>query len=98
MVNNTGAGNILLSGAILYTENTFKIISEMFDSTNIPHFSRTLFSSIQKNLLFPTLNSSYKQYRSKITNICSKREENNFIGNEQSDSPGYSAKYGTYIA
>ena len=96
MVNNTGAGNILLSGAILYTGNTFKRISEMFDSINIPHFSRTLFYSIQKTLLFPTLNSFYKRYRSKIINICTTREENNFIGDGRSDLPGYSAKYGTY--
>ena len=96
MVNNTGAGNILLSGAILYTGNTFKRISEMFDSINIPHFSRTLFYSIQKTLLFPTLNSFYKRYRSKIINIYTTREENNFIGDGRSDSSGYSAKYGTY--
>ena len=96
MVNNTGAGNILLSGAILYTGNTFKRISEMFDSINIPHFSRTLFYSIQKTLLFPTLNSFYKRYRSRIINICTTREENNFIGDGRSDSPRYSAKYGTY--
>ena len=96
MVNNTGAGNILLSGAILYTGNTFKRISEMFDSINIPHFSRTLFYSIQKTLLFPTLNSFYKRYRSKIINICTTREENNFIGDGRSDLPGCSAKYGTY--
>ena len=61
IVNKTGAGNILLSGAILYTGNTFKRISEMFDSINIPHFSRTLFDSIQKSLLFPALNSFYKR-------------------------------------
>ena len=60
MVNNTGAGNILLPGAILYTGNTFKRILEMFDSINIPLFSRTLFYSIQKTLLFPTLNSFCK--------------------------------------
>ena len=94
--NNTGAGNIILSGAILYTGNTFKRISQMFDSINIPHFSRTLFYIIQKTLLFPSLNSFYKRYRSKIINICTTREENNFIGDGQSDSPGYSAKYGTY--
>ena len=96
MVNNTSAGNILLSETILYTGNTFKRISGLFDSINIPHFSRTLFYSIQKTLLFPTLNSFYKRYRSKIINICTTREENNFIGDGQSDSPGYSAKYGTY--
>ena len=54
MVNNNGAGNILLSEAILYTGNTFKRISEMFDSINIPHFSRTLFYILQKPLLFST--------------------------------------------
>ena len=96
MVNNTGAGNILLSEAILYTGNTFKRISEMFDSINIPHLSRTLFYSIQKTLLFPTLNSFYKRYRSKIINICTAREDNKFIGDGRSNSPGYSAKYGTY--
>ena len=68
----------------------------MFDSINMPHFSRTLFYSIQKTLLFPTLNSFYKRYRSKIINICTTREENNFTGDERSDSPGYSAKYRTY--
>ena len=46
--------------------------------------------------LFPVLNSFYKRYQSKIINICTTREENNFIGDGQSDSPGYSTKYGTY--
>ena len=60
MVNKTGAGNIILSGTILYTGNTYKRISGMVDSINIPHFSRTLFYSIQKTLLFPISNSFYK--------------------------------------
>ena len=55
MVNNTGAGNIILPGAILYTANTFKRISEIFDAINIPHFSRTVFYSMQQTLLFTTL-------------------------------------------
>ena len=43
MVNNTGAGNIFFYlGMKLYTGNTFKRISEMFDSINIAHFSRAL--------------------------------------------------------
>ena len=96
MVNNTGAGNILLPWTIMFTENTFERISEMFDSINIPHFSKTLFYSIQKTLLFPTLNSFYKRYRTRIINICTTREGNNFIGDGRSDSPRYSAKYGTY--
>ena len=96
MVNNTGAGNILSPGAILYTGNTFKRISEMFHSINIPHFSRTLSYSIQKTLLFPTLNSFFKRYRTKIINIYTTREDNNFIDDGRNDSPGYSTNYGTY--
>ena len=47
-------------------------------------------------MLFPTLNSFYKQYRSKIIFICTIRDENKCNGDGQSDSPGYTAKYGTY--
>ena len=42
------------------------------------------------------MNSFYKRYQSKIINICTTREENNFVGDGRSDSPGYSTKYGTY--
>ena len=66
IVNNTGAGNIRLSGAILFTGNTFNRISEMFGSINISPFSRTLFYNIQKTLLFPTTNSVYMQHQNKI--------------------------------
>ena len=47
-------------------------------------------------MLFPTLNSFYKRSRSKIINISTTREENNFIGDGRSDWSGYSIKYGTY--
>ena len=39
------------------------------------------------------MNSFYKRYQSKIVNACTIRKEN--IGDGRSDSPGYSAKYGT---
>ena len=38
----------------------------------------------------------YKLHRNSIFNLCSSREENNFIGDGQCDSTGYCAKYGTY--
>ena len=47
-------------------------------------------------MLFHTLSSFYKRYRSKIINICITTEENNFIGDGWSDLPGYSAKYEIY--
>lgn len=91
-----GQGNIQIAAAILYSGNTFGRISEMLTLMNIQHFSHTLFYNIQKTLLYPVLNSFYKQRRDEIIEQCKQRELNNFIGDGRSDSPGYSAKYGTY--
>ena len=39
----------------------------------------------------------YKQYRNRIIdNLVSSGEPVNLVGDERCDSPGYSAKYGTY--
>ena len=80
---------------------TLRICSEEFQKCLIqltyPIFQKLcLFHGIQKTLLVSTLNSFYERYRSKIINICTTREENNFIGDRRSDLLGYSAKYGTY--
>ena len=96
IINGMGAGNLLLSASILYSGNTFTRISEMLSSINVVAFSRTLYYQIQKTFLYPTLNTVYKLHRANIFNVCRTRTENNFIGGGRSDSPGYSAKYGTY--
>ena len=96
IINGMGAGNLLLSASILYSGNTFTRISEMLSSINVVAFSRTLYYQIQKTFLYPTLNTVYKLHRANIFNVCRTRTENNFIGDGRSDSPGYSAKYGTY--
>ena len=51
---------------------------------------------MQRSFLFPIINTVYKRNRSVIIDTCNRRLENNFIGDGRSDSPGYSAKYGTY--
>jgi MFS superfamily sulfate permease-like transporter len=86
----------MLSAAILYSGNSYIRISEMLGMINVAHFSQTVFYRIQKTLLFPTINTFYKRHRNEIVKQCAVREENNFIGDGRSDSPGYSAKYGTY--
>jgi hypothetical protein len=91
-----GKGNVMLSAAILYSGNSYIRISEMLSMINVAHFSQTVFYRIQKSLLFPTINTFYKRHRNEIVKQCAVREENNFIGDGRSDSPGYSAKYGTY--
>jgi len=63
---------------------------------NVVHLSRSRFFVIQKTLLFPALNKFYKNSRIELYNDCLKSHSNHFSGDGRCDSPGYSAKYGTY--
>ena len=94
--NHMPAGNVLLAAGILYSGNTFSRISELLSYINIAHISETTYVSIQKPLLFPVLNLFYKSESSKIIGPCHQSDEHDFSGDGRSDSPGYSAKYGTY--
>jgi len=96
LIKNTGAGNILLSAAKLYSGNTFARITEMLKMINVVHISRSRFFEIQKTLLFPAMNKYYKNSRVQLYDECLKSPINHFSGDGRCDSPGYSAKYGTY--
>jgi len=63
---------------------------------NVVHFGRSRFYQIQKSILFPSLNKFYKSSRDELFKKCLSLKENHFSGDGRSDSPGYSAKYGTY--
>ena len=95
-INGSGAGNMLLSAAILFSGNTYVRISEMFSMLKVQMFSEPMYYKIQKAVLFPKLNTVYKRYRNDIYQKCAIRKDNNLIGDGRCDSPGYSAKYGTY--
>jgi len=95
-IKNTAAGNILLSGAILYSGSTFARVTELLKMINVVHFSSSRIFEIQKTFLFPALNKLYNTYRTDLYKDCLNSTENHFSGDGRCDSPGYSAKYGTY--
>ena len=64
--------------------------------TNIASISKARFFEIQKTLLFPVVNRFYKMLRDEIYEGCSYAVINHFSGDGRCDSPGCSAKYGTY--
>ena len=96
ILNDYGAGNLLLAASILYSGNTYMRIMEMLKMINIHSFSKTAYYNIQKTILYPVLNRVYKVQRNILLNQCSLRQENNLIGDGRCDSPGFSAKYATY--
>ena len=95
-IGGSAAGNILLAASILYSGNTFTRIKEMMNIANIQFFSHSIFVRLQRNVLFPAVNKTYKLHRNNIYNRCAAEPNLHVIGDGRCDSPGYNAKYGTY--
>lgn len=95
-INGYFSGNIFLSAAILYSGNTYARISQCFKMINVILFSSSNFYKVQKKFLFPAINKFYKATRSDLLKTCIASNDNHFSGDGRCDSPGYSAKYGTY--
>jgi hypothetical protein len=89
------AGNLLLSAAILFTGNTYERFRELADVLHMPIMCENHFYSVQNKYLFPVAHS-----------ICTRQKEAliaalgndpvTLVGDGRCDSPGFSAKYGTY--
>ena len=95
-IGSMGMGNLLLASAILYSGNTYNHIKEMMDVVNLKLFGSTVYTGLQKKILFPSINYVYKKHRNKIMDSCRLIGSLNLAGDGRSDSPGFNAKYGTY--
>ncbi|XP_053546294.1 uncharacterized protein LOC128638386 [Bombina bombina] len=88
-------GNILACSSLLFTGNQFEKINDYFKYFGICFLSRQTFCNYQKNFLFPTVDTFWK-------NECAKNIDNlqgstlSVTGDGQCDSPGFSAKYCIY--
>jgi hypothetical protein len=68
----------------------------MMDIAKIPFISHVTFNSIQKRFLFPAIHRVFTTNRMLIFQDCKEQSALHLIGDGRCDSPGYSAKYGTY--
>ena len=89
-------GNLLLSASILYSGNTFSRVKEMLDIANIAFISATTYNEIQKCYLFPSIHHVYTTNREIIFGNVRDEGAVQLSGDGRCDSPGYSAKFGTY--
>ena len=95
-VKRAAAGNLLLSGAILFTGNTFSRASEMASIINLAFPGESDYLQYQYKHLFPVINERWQQEKASVLTDLLDRESVTPLGDGQCDSPGYSAKYGTY--
>ncbi|XP_022304318.2 uncharacterized protein LOC111111563 isoform X1 [Crassostrea virginica] len=91
------AGNLLLSGSILYSGSLSSKCLLMFKFLNMACIGRSTFFRHQQQYILPTIVLSWRQSQSSL--IAELRAQNRGLvlaGDGRSDSPGHCAKYGAF--
>ena len=83
---------------LIVTGGHFTQVSEMFSAFNMPFLSYSTFLEIQSRYIFPAVHSTYKVYQDRVVERSKlPGKPVDIVGDGRCDSPGYSAKYGTYV-
>jgi len=95
MLNRMAAGNLLLPASILLSGATYTKIATVADILNLQFLSEKTFCDIQNEYLFPVINDFWKAEQEFVFSDVGERRLW-LSGDGRCDSPGFSAKYGTY--
>ena len=96
-IHDTPAGNILLSSAILFCGGTAGKIIRVLNHMNIACFTERTFYNHQRRYLDPAVISVWETKQSTLLDQCRATGVPLTIGGDgRADSPGHSAKYGSY--
>ncbi|XP_056383004.1 uncharacterized protein LOC130276955 [Hyla sarda] len=88
-------GNVLLSAAVLFSGSSFVKSQHMFKLLNLKSIDKTTYSRNQSMYLFPAISHHWKEEQKAV--IQSVQEMPLCLsGDQQLDSPGFSANYSTY--
>ena len=98
-VNGMFAGNLFIASSVVLTGGLFTQIKEMFGPFNMPFLSYSTFLDIQSRYIFPAVHSVFKHYQNLVVTRSKESLSSgvDIVGDGRCDSPGFSAKYGTYI-
>ena len=95
-VDGTAAGNLLIPAAILFTGNTYKHTADFAKYFNLQLVSSSHYYTTQKAILFPVVQHTWIKSQTAIVKKMKKSRSIDVCGDGRCDSPGHSAKYGTY--
>ena len=96
IIKRKPVGNLLLAASILFTGNTFASVSRLASCLNLQFISESVFYDIQQRFLFRVLNQAWKNEQETVRQELVNKGAINLNGDGRCDSPGHSAKYGTY--
>lgn len=88
-------GNLLLSGAVLFTGGHYAKMSDFAEILNLGFISESTYYSIQGTYLYPVVENTYNLQQTAILAALAD-EEISVMGDGQCDTPGHNAKYLTY--
>ena len=94
-VSSMAAGNLLLSAGILFTGNSYGSVASVAKATNMQFFSERSYNETQTSYLFPIVDKMYTEHQAQTLSEV-RNKEVVAGGDGRCDSPGHSAKYGTY--
>ena len=96
-IGNIPAGNILTSAAILYSGALPSKVLKVFQILNCRTITRRSYFSHQTKFLQPSVHSIWKSHQQQlIESLLKENRELTLAGDGRADSPGHSAKYGSY--
>ena len=96
-LGNIPAGNILLSGAILFAGATVSKVLLVLRHMGIAAISTRTFFRHQKDILFKAIRHAWTQHQIWLLASLQGQEKPLICGGDgRADSPGHCAKYGTY--
>ena len=94
-IKGIAAGNLLKSSAILLSGATYTKMATLAEILGLCFFSEKTFCTIQDSYLFPVINEVWEQEQNTVFNDL-KGKDLWLSRDGCCDSPGHSAKYGTY--
>lgn len=96
-VGNYPSGNILLSAATLFAGSTIRKTLKVLQHIGVAVYTAKTFFSHQKDILHPVIKDLWTERQAWILASLQGHERKLVCGGDgRADSPGHSAKYGTY--
>ncbi|KAG0412518.1 hypothetical protein HPB47_010354 [Ixodes persulcatus] len=94
-VNRRALGDVLLAAATLYSGSIVKKVLRLLRQMGVPCLSYETYFKIQGAFLLPAIRQVWNRKQNELFEQAS-GQELVLAGDGRSDSPGHSAKYGTY--
>ncbi|XP_064480534.1 uncharacterized protein LOC135394033 [Ornithodoros turicata] len=94
-LNRMAAGNVLLSGAILFNGASPTKVLRLLSSINIQMISKVAYDTYQKGCLLPAVSQVWNAEHNHLL-LSLQDKPVDLLGDGRCDSPGHCAKYMTY--